>query len=161
MPPPTSVPAAFAAEPTEHGQPAVGAARVASTAAGEERHHDPVAGRDIRHAGADLFDDARRLVTEQHRQGARPVAVDDAEIGVAHPAASMRISSSPCRRVVELGAAPRGRAGTRAYGVLSARPFEHGTGDNMRPSRFGSASFLESTPPSLPLVPPHRSEYDK
>jgi hypothetical protein len=61
------------------------AAERAAAAAGQPGEDDVVAGRDRRHAGADLLDDARALVAEYHGQRVRrharnhvPVAVADA-----------------------------------------------------------------------------------
>jgi hypothetical protein len=53
------------------------------SAARDEGGHDMVAHREVRHAGADLFDHPRALMAEHHRQRPRPVAVDDGQIGMA------------------------------------------------------------------------------
>src|SRR6185503_8749754 len=50
-----------------------------------EREDDVVAGLDVRHAGADLLDDAGRLVAEHHRQRRSPVAVHDVPVAVTDP----------------------------------------------------------------------------
>ena len=64
------------------------AARGAGAAAAAARHEDEhhvIADGEVRHALAERLDDARRLVAERHRDGARPRAVDDREIGMAEP----------------------------------------------------------------------------
>ena len=61
----------------------VGGAAGAVAAARQERHDHPLSDREVRHRGADPLDDARRLVAEQHRHRADPVAVDDRQVGVA------------------------------------------------------------------------------
>ena len=54
-------------------------------AARHEHHDDVVAVREVVDAGADLLDDARRLVAERHRHRPRPVAVDHRQVRVAQP----------------------------------------------------------------------------
>ena len=52
----------------------------------DERQHHVVAGRDVLDAGPDLGDDARALMTAQHREAAhRDAAGDQVVVGVAHP----------------------------------------------------------------------------
>ena len=85
MPPPTRVPALLAAVPTSQGsRPSV-------------RHpaQPPQRGRKVmttRSPGAtsvtafaELLDDARGFMSEQHRRRTHAIAVDDAEVGVADP----------------------------------------------------------------------------
>ena len=56
---------------------------VAMPAGRHEDADDVIAAGEVVHAGADLLDDAGRLMAERHRHGPRSVAVDDREIGVA------------------------------------------------------------------------------
>ena len=65
-------------------RPARGAGS-AVAATRHERRDDVVATGEARHAFADLLDDARRLVPEDHRQRTRPVAVDHRQVGMAEP----------------------------------------------------------------------------
>ncbi len=50
-----------------------------------ENEDDGVADRDVGDAGADLCDDARALMADDHRQRPRPHALDRREIGMAQP----------------------------------------------------------------------------
>ena len=60
-------------------------ARHAMAARGDEDEHHVVARFEIGHPLADFLDHARGLVTEHHRQRARPRAIDHREIGMAKP----------------------------------------------------------------------------
>ena len=62
-----------------------GGAPAADAAVGDERADDVVARLHARDAGADLLDDARALVAEDHRQAGLEVAVGDVHVGVAEP----------------------------------------------------------------------------
>ena len=109
------------------GQAAVGEARVAPTATGEERHDDTVADGDIRHPVADFLDDPRRLMPEQHRQRAKPVSVDDAEIRVAHPGRLDANQQFACGRVIE-SELPHAEGPRSAVRRRGARSLEHRAG---------------------------------
>ena len=54
-------------------------------AARHEHHDDVVAVLEVVDAGAELLDDAGRLVAERHRHRPRPVAVDHRQVRVAQP----------------------------------------------------------------------------
>ncbi len=62
---------------------AVGEAVLALAAARQESHHDPLADLDVVDAVAELLDDAGCLMTQQHRDRAWPVPVDDRQIRMA------------------------------------------------------------------------------
>ena len=49
----------------------------------DENHDDVVAALEIVNAGADLLDHPGRLMAERHRHGARPIAFDNGQVGVA------------------------------------------------------------------------------
>ena len=52
-------------------------------ASGQKRHDYALPDRHVRHGGPGLLDDARRLVAEQHRHRAHPIAVDHRQVGMA------------------------------------------------------------------------------
>jgi hypothetical protein len=52
-------------------------ARNAMPATRHEHQDDMIADHEVVHAGAKFFDNARRFVTQHHRHGPGPVAVDD------------------------------------------------------------------------------------
>ncbi|MNS79061.1 hypothetical protein D3C72_1127000 [compost metagenome] len=58
-------------------------AGIAAAAARHEHHGDVVAGLQVRHAGAGFHDLARRFVAQHDGHAARPVAVDDRQVGMA------------------------------------------------------------------------------
>ena len=111
------------------GREPVGGARRAVAAPRQERHDDALPDRHVRHGGAGLLDDARRLVAEQHRHRAHPVAVDHRQIGVAQPGgldADEQLGVTR-RRKVELGDGERPGLGVGPGHVRSVRGRRRGS----------------------------------
>ena len=92
-------------------------------AAARHEHHDHVVARlQVGHAGPGLLDLARGLVAERHRNGARPVAVDDGKVGMAEPGGADADQHLALSRRIELhildAQGPALRVGRRlAHGV--------------------------------------------
>ena len=94
--------------------------------------------------GADLADAPGRLVTEQHRHGAGPVAVDDGQVGVADPG-----GLDPHQHLTRAGAGQLELADGEGSGLrLGPGPadlLEHRPGDPHARARTASSSRSRTT----------------
>ena len=103
-------------------------ARQAMAAARHEHHDDVVALLEVVDAGADLLDDARRLVAERHRHRPRPVALDHRQVRVAQPRRRDLDQDLARSRRVELDRLDLQRLRLRV-GRRSAHLVQHGGSD--------------------------------
>ncbi len=122
------VPAALAALPGSHGVSPLVAQAGQCAAPRQKGHDDALPDGHVGDGGAGLLDDARRLVSEQHRHRAHPVAVDHRQVGMAQPCgldADQQFGVAG-RREVELADGERPRFGVRPG---PSDLFEHSAAD--------------------------------